>query len=316
MRKRLEYQGGIRQEDRMIKDKYRTFLKTLQYSYQSCDVQLIQKYQNCEQLQNEIEYRALINPDKVKQDYDDKILSIDYAYNYEPGDVFKWLNTNTYWLIYLQALTEDAYFRGEIRRCKYQINFKDKDNQLHVTWAAIRGPVETQIESIQKNEIRIDRPNYGLNILMPLNEYTLQAFQRYSKFLFADKAWQVQAVDSISIKNVLEVNAEEYYINRDTDDIENEIANGLIVLPVEPEDDLSGIQGNIFIKPLIEEVYSAKTAGTWSIKNGDNCPITFSPIDEYSVKITWNKTTSGSFILQHNEENTILEKKIIVDSLF
>jgi hypothetical protein len=41
---------------------------------------------------NEV-YRALINPDKVKQDYDDKILSIDYKYNYQLGDVFCWVGT-------------------------------------------------------------------------------------------------------------------------------------------------------------------------------------------------------------------------------
>jgi hypothetical protein len=63
--------------------------------------------------------KALINPDKNKQDYDDKILSIDYAFGYNPGDVFLWVGTNTYWLVYLRELTEDAYFRAEIRRCKY-----------------------------------------------------------------------------------------------------------------------------------------------------------------------------------------------------
>jgi len=33
MRRRLEYQGGVRQEDRMIQDKYKTFLKALDFSY-------------------------------------------------------------------------------------------------------------------------------------------------------------------------------------------------------------------------------------------------------------------------------------------
>ena len=41
-------------------------------------------------------YRALINPDKVKQDYDDKIISIDHMAKYEPGDVFEWKRTGTY----------------------------------------------------------------------------------------------------------------------------------------------------------------------------------------------------------------------------
>jgi hypothetical protein len=69
--------------------------------------------------------RALINPDKVKQDYDDKIISIDHINQYEPGDVFEWKKTDTHWIIYLEEITEDAYFRGEIRRCRYRIKFKD-----------------------------------------------------------------------------------------------------------------------------------------------------------------------------------------------
>ena len=81
-------------------------------------MQLIQPYSKCEDLADSQIHRALINPDKTKQDYDDKILSIDYGI-LELGDVFKWVGTNTHWIIYLQALTEDAYFRGEIRLCKY-----------------------------------------------------------------------------------------------------------------------------------------------------------------------------------------------------
>ena len=41
MRKRLMYHGGVKQEDRMIKDKWRTFNKALMYSYQGCDVSLV-----------------------------------------------------------------------------------------------------------------------------------------------------------------------------------------------------------------------------------------------------------------------------------
>ena len=76
-------------------------------------------------LDGEPAVRALINPDKVKQDYDDKILSIDRKYGWDLGDVFKWCGTDTYWIIYLEELTEDAYFRGSIRRCRYKIKFKD-----------------------------------------------------------------------------------------------------------------------------------------------------------------------------------------------
>ena len=128
MRKRLEWQGGIAQEDRMIKDKWRTLLRVLKYSYQACDIALAQAQQEILDEGLEPEYpivRALINPDKNKQDYDDKILSVDYIHQFKPGDVFEWKNTGTHWIIYLQQLTEDAYFRGEIRRCRYKIKFKD-----------------------------------------------------------------------------------------------------------------------------------------------------------------------------------------------
>jgi hypothetical protein len=43
----------------------------------------------------------LINPNAVKQDYDDKTISIDFSYGYSVGTIFEWVNTNTKWLIYL-----------------------------------------------------------------------------------------------------------------------------------------------------------------------------------------------------------------------
>jgi hypothetical protein len=43
----------------------------------------------------------LINPNVVKQDYDDKIISIDHKYDFSVGTVFEWVGTETKWLIYL-----------------------------------------------------------------------------------------------------------------------------------------------------------------------------------------------------------------------
>jgi hypothetical protein len=54
--------------------------------------------------ENPIEHppvKGLINPNKLKQDYDDKILSIGFEHDFHVGDIFKWCNTNTYWIIYL-----------------------------------------------------------------------------------------------------------------------------------------------------------------------------------------------------------------------
>ena len=322
MRKRLEWQGGIAQEDRMIKDKWRTLLRTLKYSYQACDIALAQAQQEILNEGLEPEHpivRALINPDKNKQDYDDKILSVDYIHQFKPGDVFEWKNTGTHWIIYLQQLTEDAYFRGEIRRCRYKIKFKDEDGNICYTYAAIRGPVETQIDSIQKTQERIDKPNLSLNILMPRNEVTIKAFDRYKEFILDGRCWKVKAVDPISMtvdrQGVLEVNAQEDYINEVTDDEINEIKDGLIVEPDEPTPN-SEINGETFIKPAIPEIYSVDIdGGTWCIRE-NNVPVDIEPIDNKSVQVTWKKMTSGQFTLVWNNGSDTYEKVIVVESLF
>lgn len=323
MRKRFEWQGGIHQEDRMIRDKQRTLHRALLYSYQATSIEMVQK--NSEVLEIDPsgidagmgvygEVRALINPDKVKQDYDDKIVSIDYEHGYEPGDVFEWKKTDTHWIIYTQEITEDAYFRGEIRRCRYKIRFKDQDGNWCATYAAIRGPVETQINSIQKNQERIDVPNLSLNILMPRNEKTLHAFDRYSEFIFAGKCWRVEAPDSISMKNIIEVNAEENYWNDITDDLENEMKNGLVFEPVNPTPD-SKIIGDTFIKPKIAATYSVDVPdGEWKIL--ENVPACLRVIENQKATVTWNKTTSGQFTLQWVKGDDVREKVIVVESLY
>lgn len=323
MRKRFEWQGGIHQEDRMIKDKQRTLHRALLYSYQAASIEMVQK--NTEVLEIDPsgidadmgvygEIRALINPDKVKQDYDDKIVSIDYEHGYEPGDVFEWKKTGTQWIIYTQEITEDAYFRGEIRRCRYKIRFKDQDGNWCSTYAAIRGPVETQINSIQKNQQRIDIPNLSLNILMPRNKKTLHAFDRYSEFIFAGKCWRVEAPDSISMKNVIEVNAEENYWNDTTDDLEKEMKEGLVFEPTNPTPD-SKIVGETFIKPKIAATYSVDiTDGEWKIL--EDVPVCLQVTGNQTVTVIWNKTVSGQFTLQWVKGNDVREKVIVVESLF
>ena len=80
-------------------------------------------------------------------------------------------------------MTELAYFRGDIRKCSYQINWQDEDGVTHSTYAAICGPVETKIDYIQKHGISVDNPNFSLHLLMPKNKDTLKKFKRYKKLI-------------------------------------------------------------------------------------------------------------------------------------
>jgi len=63
----------------MIQAKRKTLDRAVFNSYQAAEISPV----NCPRIRQ----RALINANIVKQDYDDKILSVGYEYNYKPGDV-------------------------------------------------------------------------------------------------------------------------------------------------------------------------------------------------------------------------------------
>lgn len=332
MAEHLNARGGFPQQERMIRDKRKSLDRATLYSYQAC---LIKKVQDVSSLEEDysksLPVRALINPDKNKFDYDDKIVSTGFENGFQPGDIFEWCRTGTYWIINLQDLDEIAYFRGEIRRCDYQINWLDDQGKEWFSYAAIRGPVETKINFIQKHSISVDEPNYSLHILLPRNEQTMKQFKRYSKFYLkqADSpddniCWRVEATDSISTKGILEITAVEYYANETEDDVEKGLVKANVQRLIEPE--INGdfdIVGPTFIKPKIEYNYfvNAEQPGDWYI-DGPKVPVSFEKYkteDGYpAVKIKWNSSYSGQFTLWYgkgkHEKN--FTKTIVVESLF
>lgn len=315
----LAHHGGRTQQERMIRDKRRSLDKAVLYSYQGAFVKKYVPLESETPTLAQPPVRALINPDKVKQDYDDKVISIGYEHNYQPGDVFEWVNTDSYWLIYLQDKTELAYFRGEIRRCRYTINYQDDNGITHTTYAAIRGPVETKINYIQKNGISVDRPNYSLNILLPNNTNNFEYFNRYKKFYLLEDSkkvcWRVEAIDWISTPGILQVNAVEYYVNEFEDDLEQGIAGGLIVKEETPNTNRieNLITGETFIKPkgVYTYSYAGLTPATWVIDT-KKYPVQYSIIDDRTIKLKWTASHSGQFDIVYGT----LTKTIVVESLF
>lgn len=313
--------GGRTQQERMIRDKRRSLDKAVLYSYQGAFVKKFFPLEEevTEQLRNQPPVRALINPDKVKQDYDDKIISIGYEHGFQPGDVFEWVNTNSHWLIYLQDKTELAYFRGEIRRCRYTIQFKDENGNVHFTYAAVRGPVETKINYIQKSGISVDRPNFSLNILLPANEFNLNYFNRYSEFYlledFKKICWRVEAIDWISTPGILQINAVEYYSNGFEDDIKNGIAGGLIMQEENPNVPLveKKIEGETFIKPKgkYTYTYTGLISADWFIDT-TKYPVEYIELNDNSIELVWTAGYSGQFEIKYGD----LTKTVVVESLF
>ena len=332
---RLGMNGGFLQQERMIFDKRRSLDRALLYSYQganiarvsSIDENLIepQKAYTITDKDNQQRrvYRALINPDKNKMDYDDKIISVRFEDKFQPGDVFEWMGTNSYWIIYLQDLTELAYFRGEIRRCSYSIDWIDEDGNKQSSYAAVRGPVETQIKFIQKHGISVDTPNHSLHILMPRTDAIIKYFQRYSKFYLQGCAevapkvcWRVEATDWISTPGIFELTAEEYYANESEDDIEQGLVGALIAEPVMPNSNETEIfiDGDTFIKVKKTYIYKFKGIANSSWKVQKDRPVKYS-IDEEdptTIYIMWDSSYSGEFDLSYGNYT----KKIVVESLF
>ena len=305
---RLQQHGGNIQQERMIRDKRRSLDRATQYSYQAAKVLSIDKNQIA---------NALINPNKLKPDYDDKIISIGYEYDFQVGTVFEWQGTNTYWIVYLQDLTELAYFRGDIRKCTYQIQWEDNDG-FHSTYAAVRGPVETKINFIQKHGISVDSPNHSLSILLPHTKEAYDYFKRYGKFYLQGDStcWRVEATDWLSTPGILEITAVEYFANDHEDDVENGVVGGrLEQLENNINETETNIIGDTFIKikKFYDFVFNGEEELQWSVSN-KNLPVELitDSLNPKKVSIKWNSPQSGQFELLYGD----YKKTIVVESLF
>ena len=306
---RIQQAGGNSQQERMIKDKRRSLERALWHSYQGARIIKLDAT-------DKTPFRALINPNKLKKDYDDKILSVGFEYEVETGTIFEWVGTNSFWLVYLQDLTELAYFRGDIRRCTHEIKWEDERGP-HSTYIAVRGPVETKINFIQKHGISVDTPNHSLNILMPRNEDTLNYFKRYQKFYLQDDdtCWRVEATDWISTPGILEVTAVEYYANETEDDIENGVVGGLIEKIEDPNgEEKNQIIGETFIKPKMayEFSFTGRESAVWAVDKNYPVKLTVSADDPRYVTLIWTGGYSGQFDLFYGEHS----KTVAVESLF
>ena len=304
---RARASNNDRQHNRMVMDKMRGFHRALLYSYQSAWIRKDGDESNPW-------VRALMNPDKVKFDYDEKILSVDYEWGFHPGDTFEWgRETGSHWIILKTEDTELAYLRANCRRCQYLTARDPETHEEFHQWVAIRGPVETKINTIQKAGIVADVPNLTLDIYMADTEQNRRTFERYKRFEFDGRFWKVQAPDYISTSGIYEIQAEEDYECRDDE---------MFILPEEPQepipDDVNEILGDTTIKPTEPHYYYMKleSSNDWYITLPASKNKEVDDVLEYKVignrfKVTWTDLRSGSFII-HNGD---YEKTILVESL-
>ena len=222
MNARLTWNGGQQQQNRMIKDKLRSLKAAIGRSYQTATI-FLQKNIEAEFDRG---FKCLINPDKLKNDYDQKYLSIPYEdiqinkpkvgktsegqveTLIKTGDVFYWKETDSYWIIYLQFKEEYAYFRADIRQCKQTLDING-----HKYWIYFKGSDETTIPWNQKGGVEWNDMNYSAMFYITKNEETEAYLHRFTKLKINNKSYQVAAVDWNGGDGILEVCLEEAFNN-------------------------------------------------------------------------------------------------------
>lgn len=260
---------GKTQEERMIYDKLTSLKRAIASSYQAATIVTDENK----------EFRCLINPDKLKTDYDNKILSIpfedielktnkDEKTNLKAGDVFSWKEKNSSkWLIYLIHKEEDAYLRAEIRECKFQIQLGKLPNKY---WVYARGPIETKIVWDQKGTRNWNEMNLTSLIYIEKNEETEEYFKRFKKVKLDNKTWEVQAVDSISTEGIIEVTIKEDFANTIKEEEEAREDANKPVPPSPPPLTEPQIVGEREVKAFAIKTYSIlnrPAGGTWLTYN-------------------------------------------------
>ena len=290
MRARMNWAGGD-MDGRLNKGKLKSMQDALWNSYQAEWITL--KDDQVDEEGNSLaeRWRCLINPDKLKEDYDQKEISIEFESGLKEGDTFLWDRTNSHWIVFLQQFTEEAYFRAQIRRCDYQI---DIDGTKY--WTYLRGPMETDIQWKAKHNISFNELNYSLLMYIPKNEQTMNFFERFKIIKFDNRNWEVQVVDRYSQRGVIEVSLMEYFNN----DMEDAVVGPEIVQPDTEQPYIDGPQVvNVYDIDLTYEIKNT-TLGFWTV-NSNKVKITNSNETQCVIDILTGK--SASFILTYKREN-------------
>lgn len=220
---RTQYLGG-NQLDRINKQKLRSFQAALKNDYQTRYIKT----------NSHAAWPCLINKNSLKADYDKEYISVEYAAGLEAGDTFECLDDGSHWMIYLPIITETAYLRSEIIRCRYTLNV---DGEKY--WVYFQGPTETDLRWFIKNQINVNELNLSGTIYIKNDEKTKKFFKRFTHLKLDGHVWEVQVTDAISVPGILELEIQEYY--------DNSIAE-LPEIKLDQETPLNVIKGQTVVK--------------------------------------------------------------------
>lgn len=232
------------------------------------------------------EFQALINDDNTKSDYDKRYVSVDFAAELNPGDVFECIDDNTHWMIYLQDLVEIAYLKAEIIRCRYQLTIDDTDY-----WIYFQGPTETTIRWNFKRDLNWNDLNLSGTVYIKKTEQTQDYFNRFTRLKINGHTWQVKVVDTLTVPGIIELEVQEYFDSITEDLIE--------VSHIDTQNEIIGPQQ---VYPYESYIYNIDNiAGEFSLDN-DKAKIINQENGQCEIEIITGKKGKFNLIYTENDE--------------
>ena len=298
----------------MKADKLHSLKQSLLYSYQAETIRR----------NDGREFKCLINPSKLTENYDWKVLSIPYfelAENSvigrpEPvklhcGDTFTWVENNTHWIVYLQHLEEEAYFRAEIRKCEYELVLEN-GSSYRIHW---QGPNQGALSWNQKNDIVWNDLSNTCVFYIQDNEETRKSIKRFAIISIAGQNWEVQVVDKS--QGLLKVTAKEAFTNQYEEirkEAEEQAAEIQAIEEAERMSEDIYILGDVTVKPYSVHTYEIIGAegGSWL---SSNSKLTISAVDnnKVTVQVTTGRSGNADLIYRLKDDEIVLP--IAIESL-
>lgn len=316
MKVRANYLGYDSADTRLVSGKLRSFHSALKNSYQAEWITLNKG------TEKEARWRCLINPSRLTEQFDKKVLSIDYDSGIREGDVFYWDRTGRYWMVSLQQHTEEAYFRGSIARADYELDVNGR--KYH---AFINMPDVSTTEWKVKHNIAWNNLNYKLAISVKKDSVTMEYFTRHRIIkiknsypevdaegnetgveIEEEHRWKVVATDKFDQERIITVYLEEYYDNEMEDkmqQIEEDVVDEETLEPY--------IEGNNICYPY-------DTGLTYSIVNSsegsfsvDSNKVKILSADDKTCKLEILGGKAFVFNLIYTVNETTIKKEIHVE---
>ena len=204
-RKRQEAYGGSSSIDKLDYRNKQLFNRALQESFNAEEVVL-----------NNKDWRALILEDKLTLELDQKWIGMPLESNLKPGDVIHVKRNDIRWIMVQTDLSERSFCRCVGKRCVTEITWRDEDDNVHSSWAALRGPTETSIKTEARKHILFDQGNEKVALWLPDTPET-KSLRRYKHIMVKGETWEIASVDYLTTPGILELNLVEAQDNRDLD---------------------------------------------------------------------------------------------------